>query len=434
MADFAYLIDNLRQQDGAAKSPIIGFGGSYGGMIGAWFRVHYPNAVDGVIAASAPIWSFTGLDPVYDPNTFDQIVTTDATIGTCASQLKSAWPKILGYGTTDSGRKFLQQQFRTCSPIRAKGVYNGTFHDDAMDIVQWAAGIWGTIAMGNYPYASSYLLHGKSLLPPWPVTTACLPLEFELTDDKALMNAVRESAAVMYNNTFDQECFNITGQMPAAPAARKKMISPTSLVTPEWKAAVSVEAGIKLSPEEVEAQSNHGHLGVAVGEGYADGPEDCYGSWGYQWCTEMVQPFTEGTDKDMFYCPNGTYNPKQDCTKWDLAGSSQGCQDQWGVTPRPEWARVMLGGKRISDASNIVFSNGQLDPWHGGGILTNLSDSVVAIVIPNGAHHIDLMFTDPADKGYPDIPAARDFERGQMKKWVTETYERYGVEGLVPNV
>jgi len=212
------------------------------------------------------------------------------------------------------------------------------------------------------------------------------------------------------------------------------MISPTSLVTPEWKAAVSVEAGIKLSPEEVEAQSNHGHLGVAVGEGYADGPEDCYGSWGYQWCTEMVQPFTEGTDKDMFYCPNGTYNPKQDCTKWDLAGSSQGCQDQWGVTPRPEWARVMLGGKRISDASNIVFSNGQLDPWHGGGILTNLSDSVVAIVIPNGAHHIDLMFTDPADKGYPDIPAARDFERGQMKKWVTETYERYGVEGLVPNV
>lgn len=96
-----------------------------------------------------------------------------------------------GYGTTDSGRKFLQQQFRTCSPIRAKGVYNGTFHDDAMDIVQWAAGIWGTIAMGNYPYASSYLLHGKSLLPPWPVTTACLPLEFELTDDKALMNAVR---------------------------------------------------------------------------------------------------------------------------------------------------------------------------------------------------------------------------------------------------
>lgn len=144
----------------------------------------------------------------------------------------------------------------------------------------------------------------------------------------------------MYNNTFDQECFNITGQMPAAPAARKKMISPTSLVTPEWKAAVSVEAGIELSPEEVEAQSNHGHLGVAVGEGYADGPEDCYGSWGYQWCTEMVQPFTEGTDKDMFYCPNGTYNPKQDCTKWE-----RGEKETRAAPTQDLWpCRLELGG------------------------------------------------------------------------------------------
>ena len=43
-----------------------------------------------------------------------------------------------------------------------------------------------------------------------------------------------------------------------------------------------------------------------------------------------------------------------------------GCVDTWGVTPRKEWARVMLGGKRITQASNILFSNGQLDPWHNG--------------------------------------------------------------------
>ena len=61
MADFAYLIDHLREAWGAANSAIIGFGGSYGGMLAAWFRVHYPNAVDGVIAASAPVWSFVGI-------------------------------------------------------------------------------------------------------------------------------------------------------------------------------------------------------------------------------------------------------------------------------------------------------------------------------------------------------------------------------------
>ena len=53
-------------------------------------------------------------------------------------------------------------------------------------------------------------------------------------------------------------------------------------------------------------------------------------------------------------------------------------------------------------------------------MLRNLTDSVLAIVIPNGAHHIDLMFSDPADAGYWDIGWARDFERTQMAKWVAQ--------------
>ena len=33
------------------------------------------------------------------------------------------------------------------------------------------------------------------------------------------------------------------------------------------------------------------------------------------------------------------------------------------MTPRPMWATVEWGGKRIETASNIVFSNGLFDPW-----------------------------------------------------------------------
>ena len=53
-------------------------------------------------------------------------------------------------------------------------------------------------------------------------------------------------------------------------------------------------------------------------------------------------------------------------------------------------------------------------------MLANLSDSLLAIVIPNGAHHIDLMFSDPADARYEDIGWARAFERAQMRRWVAE--------------
>jgi len=53
------------------------------------------------------------------------------------------------------------------------------------------------------------------------------------------------------------------------------------------------------------------------------------------------------------------------------------------------------GGRKIGTASNIVFSNGLLDPWHGFGVLQNVSDSVVAIVIPEGAHHLDVSLHCP---------------------------------------
>eukprot|EP01079_Euglenida_sp_SAG-EU17-18_P001174 gene1174-2677_t len=91
MADFASLIYKIKDDLGRPDAPVVGFGGSYGGMIAAWFRlkdlctpgaiatpIQYPNAVDGVIAASAPIWSFVGRDPPYDFNAFDETVTADA--------------------------------------------------------------------------------------------------------------------------------------------------------------------------------------------------------------------------------------------------------------------------------------------------------------------------------------------------------------------
>lgn len=68
-------------------------------------------------------------------------------------------------------------------------------------------------------------------------------------------------------------------------------------------------------------------------------------------------------------------------------------------------------------ASNIVFSNGLLDPWSGGGVLRSKTDKITIIIIPDAAHHLDLRAAHPND---PDsVQIARSIERTEIKKWLS---------------
>jgi lysosomal Pro-X carboxypeptidase len=64
-------------------------------------------------------------------------------------------------------------------------------------------------------------------------------------------------------------------------------------------------------------------------------------------------------------------------------------------------------------------------------VLKNLSDSLVAVIIPEGAHHIDLMFSNELDP--PSVKQARAFQLENIHKWVAEVREREGKRHLAPS-
>ena len=55
LADYASLIYTIKHELDCIASPVVAFGGSYGGMLAGWARIVAPQTFIGSIAASAPV-------------------------------------------------------------------------------------------------------------------------------------------------------------------------------------------------------------------------------------------------------------------------------------------------------------------------------------------------------------------------------------------
>ncbi|KAL7199339.1 hypothetical protein ACSBR2_021599 [Camellia fascicularis] len=74
LADYATLIIDLKKNLSATDSPVVVFGGSYGGMLAALFRLKYPHVTVGALSSSSPILLFKN---IYSPYAFNNIITQD---------------------------------------------------------------------------------------------------------------------------------------------------------------------------------------------------------------------------------------------------------------------------------------------------------------------------------------------------------------------
>lgn len=57
IADYVDLIEHLRSDENKKHSPVIVFGGSYGGMLSSWMRMKYPHIVQGCVIKEITIFN-----------------------------------------------------------------------------------------------------------------------------------------------------------------------------------------------------------------------------------------------------------------------------------------------------------------------------------------------------------------------------------------
>jgi len=231
--------------------------------------------------------------------------------------------------------------------------------DDVYNLSDILDGNIGSMVMVNYPYASDFL----NPLPAWPVAHACGVAEQKIEEHGGPYGphsfengliALQAVNDVFINYEGTSECFDINGS-------------------------------------QMEGISQDG--------------------WNVLYCNEMPMPFASDPENSMF--------PAYD---WDKAENNEYCIGAYGETPQYNWALDFFGGRfphrDFIKASNIVFSNGQFDPWQAGGVTFDVSKDTTPIYIEEGAHHLDLRGPNPADP--PSIVLARKHETEHVAKWIDQ--------------
>ena len=292
----------------------------------------------------------------------------------------------------------------------------------------------------------------------------------ESDDLKGFLARVRDALSIWYNITKDVSCYDIS---KAAPNSRR-LASPF----PSYSGArgedpyhniLSEQASMKGTGSEFDETGED----VAQRDTTDRTPLQCYdyirqvGSWEPVCCNDelnLVITEARGLGRDGMYWPPS--HPRGTRTYADIVRdvTSEPCPDPdgtYGYSAQPYdlWSLWMdsIYGNYLQQSSclmghsNVIFSNGLLDPWSAGGVyaqgdsfsqngamklwdanhsasrsqnwdddavVQNITDrDLIALIIPFGGHHTDLMYSNKEED--PNCVAdARRIEEAYISKWI----------------
>ena len=371
LADMSHFLSSKRSFLGCSNEtgacPVVLFGGSYGGMLAAWFMLKYPQHAVGALAASAPVDLYPGEDKA--TKFFDAGMFVYGKFGSagCEAWIRAALKRVAALGAREGGRALLTRELNTCAPLKDQLGGDKT--------LLYVNGALSTMAMVDYPFATSFV----TPMPASPVNFGCNATRALTPDstDLELVRGLKSMVDIFTNFTGQIACHNVSAEMLATPTRRRAPIPGPALAS--------------LG-------------GASLG--------DISRPWNYQACTELIlEPLT--SNGDGFFVENDA----------QITEVEAACREQFaGVVSRPNWLAESFGnGAQLVKAThNIIFSDGEKDPWRVGGVpddAASIGDgTVVHLLIEEGAHHQDLRFA--SEKDPEAVTAAKKWESDTIAGWL----------------
>lgn len=369
--------------------------------------------------------------------------------------LKASYVLLAEIGSTASGRAKLSAALGLCTPLDSQ--------DDISTFLSYLQDPLFDLSEGSYPFPSAYitfaLTDSLDPLPPWAMQVMC--------------ESLREDFGVAISGKPEEVDFTVTiGEV--AVAVQWDVASGNGYSDPQLAASRALDLiaaavkGIQVWYNVSQAQpscvdwTSGAVSSPSTRTGAAKGPlprhtgrrqlppppplpplltkksgaEECtvessqlpsLFAWDLICCNDgvnLVNWVAQGVGRDLYWPPN---QAKGFSKKTVVPHSLAYCRyfastGLYGAPSAPDnWAfeiDTLYGGTRIlHSASNIVFSNGNLDPWSAAGVapprraveeegegewrngvkVSQLRPSLLSVLIDMGGHHLDLFWATETD-------------------------------------
>jgi hypothetical protein len=373
--------------------PVVAIGGSYPGFLAAMARFRFPHVFDMAYAASAPMHFY---DQTVNENDYYNHITqvAERAYPGCSAAVKRALQDLAEYYQptlfNDHGDDLAINTTVLGLCPDSLPSYIGTNRTLFVEEINMVLGYtFANLNMAYYP----------------PTNTSRLYHSCEI-----FMTATNNSMASSNNHVHPRDSDSATSLQQIRDFFIYNLQSKKLVVHGNQSSDIANVVNEDACWNMKNELPSGDHATISSGDWSGVGSQGSGESWDFQTCTLLVEHISFGRDSMFLERP------------FTLDWLTHHCQTRFGLQPQPY---QLVHDWHFDDlihqgASRILFTNGLNDGWSVGGIQTNLSDTVVALNFPNGAHHSDLNGHYTPEDDTPDIQQGYRLVRTILSEWLAD--------------